>query len=446
MRTRAATYAAAGVQWGGGNSVYTSVRNGPEVPPGTAEQPEAPKRRGLLGGVGGTVVAMGMVSFLTDASAEMVTAVLPLFLILQIGLTPLQYGVVDGVYQGVTVLVRLVGGYLADRWRRPKLVCAAGYGLSAVSKLGLLGVGSATSTSLVLAVDRSGKGIRTAPRDAVIAASTKPALLGRAFGVHRSLDTAGAMLGPLLAFLVLLAVPGGFHSVFVVSFCVAVVGVAVLVVFVPDVRWQAQPGAPKVSGRAIAGLLKDRRLVALTVAAGLLGLVTVSDGFVYLSLQRRLEVPAEVFPLFLLGTSAVYLVLAIPLGRLADRIGRGKVFLAGHAGLVLLYLLLLAGAVPGWLTCAGSLALLGTYYAATDGVLSAGAAEILPAALRSSGLALVQSALAGGRLLSSLLFGLLWTVTGGQQGGLAAFTVALVVVLPVAMRLLSPRRAARVPA
>lgn len=421
--------------------MYTSVRNGPEIPPGEAEtgQPVATKRRRLLGGVGGTVVAMGMVSFLTDASAEMVTAVLPLFLILQIGLTPLQYGVVDGVYQGVTVLVRLVGGYLADRWRRPKLVCAAGYGLSAISKLGLLGVGSATSTSLVLAVDRSGKGIRTAPRDAVIAASTKPALLGRAFGVHRSLDTAGAMLGPLLAFLVLLAVPGGFHSVFVVSFCVAVLGVAVLVVFVPDVRWQALPGAPKVSGRAIAGLLKDRRLVALTVAAALLGLVTVSDGFVYLSLQRRLEVPAEVFPLFLLGTSAVYLVLAIPLGRLADRIGRGKVFLAGHSGLVLLYLLLLAGAVPDWLVCAGSLALLGTYYAATDGVLSAGAAEILPAALRSSGLALVQSALAGGRLLSSLLFGLLWTVTGGQQGGLVAFTIALVVVLPIAMRLLRPK-------
>ncbi|HEY6746395.1 MAG TPA: MFS transporter [Mycobacteriales bacterium] len=427
--------------------MYTSVRNGPEVPPGTAEPGDAAERPGgkkRLAGVGGTVVAMGMVSFLTDASAEMVTAVLPLFLILQIGLTPLQYGVVDGVYQGVTVLVRLAGGYVADRWRRPKLVCAAGYGLSAVSKLGLLGVGSATSTSLVLAVDRTGKGIRTAPRDAVIAASTRPGLLGRAFGVHRALDTAGAMLGPLLAFLVLLAVPGGFHSVFVVSFCVAVVGVAVLVVFVPDVRWQAPPGAAKVAGRAVAGLLKDRRLVGLTVAAGLLGLVTVSDGFVYLSLQHRLQVPAEVFPLFLLGTSSVYLVLAIPLGRLADRVGRARVFLGGHVGLVLLYLLLLTGAVPAWLACGGALALLGTYDAATDGVLSAGAAEILPPALRSSGLALVQSALAGGRLLSSLLFGLLWTVTGGQRGGLAAFTVGLVVVLPIAMRLL--RTKARVAA
>lgn len=414
--------------------MYTSVRNAPELPAGSPPPVRAVGRR-----VGGTVVAMGVVSFLTDASAEMVTAVLPLFLILQVGLTPLQYGVVDGIYQGASVLLRLVGGYVADRWRRPKVVCTVGYGLSALTKLGLLGVGSAASTSLVLAVDRSGKGLRTAPRDAVIAASTRPEFLGRAFGVHRAMDTAGAMLGPLLAFLVLLAVPGDYHPVFVTSFCLAVLGVAVLIVFVPDVRWTAEPGAARVRLRAIGGLLRDRRLRGLAIAAGLLGLVTVSDGFVYLTLQRRLDVPAEVFPLFLLVTSAVYLVLAVPLGRLADRVGRRTVFLAGHAGLVLLYVLLLAP-VPAWPACAGCLVLLGVYYAATDGVLSAGAAEILPAHLRASGLALVQTALAGGRLLSSLLFGLLWTVTGGQRSGLATFTVALLVVLPIAVRLLAPGR------
>ncbi len=244
--------------------MYTSVRNAPEVPPGDGDQavagqvteqlteaaPGTSRRRRITGQVGGTVIAMGAVSFLTDASAEMVTAVLPLFLILQVGLTPLQYGIVDGVYQGATVLVRLVGGYLADRWRRPKIVCTFGYGLSAVTKLGLLGVGSAASTSFVLAVDRAGKGIRTAPRDAVIAASTRPALLGRAFGVHRTLDTAGAMLGPLLAFLVLLAVPGGYHPVFVVSFGVAVLGVA---------RAGAVRAGHPVEGRARRGPGVDAR-------------------------------------------------------------------------------------------------------------------------------------------------------------------------------------------
>lgn len=424
--------------------MYTSVRNAPETPGGRGGVPgrTPPGRKRARAGsrVGGTVVAMGLVSFFTDASAEMVTAVLPLFLILQVGLTPLQYGVVDGIYQGVTVGVRLVGGYVADRWRRPKLVCGVGYGLSAVSKLGLLGVGSAASTSLVLAVDRSGKGLRTAPRDAIIATAADPALLGRAFGVHRALDTAGAMLGPLLAFAVLLAVPGGYDSVFVVSFCVALLGLAVLALFVPNVRWAAEPGQ-RATLRAVGRLLRDRRVLSLVVAAGLLALVTVSDGFVYLSLQRRLSVPAEVFPLFLLASSAVYLVLAVPVGRLADRVGRRTVFVAGHVGLLAVYGLLLAP-VPGWLACVGCLVLLGTYYAATDGVLAAGAAEILPAALRTSGLALVQTAVAGGRLLSSLLFGLLWTVTGGQSGALAVFLVALAVALPVAVRLLVPRKPA----
>ena len=419
------------VRWGE-LFVYTSVRNAPEVPEG---QSAAPQKSRLKARVGGTVVAMGMVSFFTDASAEMVTAVLPLFLILQVGLTPLQYGVVDGIYQGVSVLLRLVGGYVADRWRRPKVVCTVGYGLSAVTKLGLLGVGSAASTSLVLAVDRSGKGLRTAPRDAIIAASADPTMLGRSFGVNRALDTAGAMLGPLLAFLVLLAVPNGYSSVFVMSFCVALVGVALLVLVVPDIRWSPVEEAARASMRGIGRLLKDRRMLSLTVAAGLLGLVTVSDGFVYLSLQQRLQVPAEVFPLFLLASSAVYLVLAIPMGRLADRIGRKTVFVGGHAGLLGIYLLLL-GPTPDWLACAGALALLGAYYACTDGVLSASAAEILPASLRTSGLAVVQTALAGGRLFSSLLFGLLWTVTGGQRGALAAFAVALLVVLPLALKLL----------
>ena len=435
--------------------MYTSVRNAPETPDGEAAGPSPAdpvgsrsRRRGTRSGrsratatrVSGAVVAVGFVSFFTDASAEMVNAVLPVFLILAVGLTPLQYGVVDGLYQGATVLVRIVGGYLADRWRRPKLICGLGYGLSAVTKLGMLGVGSVASGSLVLSVDRAGKGLRTAPRDAIIAASTDRAGLGRAFGVHRSLDTAGAMLGPLLAFVMLRAVPGSYDSVFVTSFCIGVVGVAVLALFVPNVRWTAEPAHP-ASLRGVLRLTADRRVRGLMLAAGLLGLVTVSDGFVYLSLQHRLHTATEVFPLFLLASSGVYLLLAIPLGRLADRVGRGRVFLGGHVGLLVLYGLLLASA-PAWVTAVGCLALLGGYYAATDGVLSATAAAVLPEAVRGSGLSLVQTALAGGRLLSSLLFGLFWTEFGGQGRALVVFMVALAVTLPVAGWLLRPPRRA----
>lgn len=434
--------------------MYVSTRNHPELPEGGVRREDhRPVPPGRAGRVAGAVVAAGMVSFCTDASSEMVNAVLPLFLILQVGLTPLQYGFIDGVYQGVSVAVRLLGGFVADRWRRPKLVCLAGYGLSAVSRLGLLRVGSASATGLVVAVDRTGKGLRTAPRDAIIAASSAPAGFGRAFGTHRALDTAGAMLGPLLAFAILAGLPDSFDSVFVTSFWIAVVGLAVLVLFVPDVRLAGTgaggtgPGGTGAAAslRGAVGLVADRRMLALLAAATPLAALTVSDGFVYLTLQQRLSVATEEFPLFAVGMSAAYLLLAVPAGRLADRVGRWRVFLGGHVGLLAGYLLLLLTSA-GLATAAACLALLGCYYACTDGVLAAAAAELLPQHLRGSGIALVQSAVAGGRLVSSVLFGLLWTVLGGQGPALACFTVALAVDLPVAWLLASRTHGRPVPA
>ncbi|MBA2415571.1 MAG: MFS transporter [Geodermatophilaceae bacterium] len=137
--------------------------------------------------VGGTVFALGTVSLLTDVSSEMVAAVLPIYLTIALGLSPLAFGVIDGVYHGATVFVRLAGGYVSDRIGRPKAVAQVGYGLSAVTKLGFISAGSqAGALTVMVALDRSGKGIRTAPRDALIAGSVHPSILGRAFGVHRA--------------------------------------------------------------------------------------------------------------------------------------------------------------------------------------------------------------------------------------------------------------------
>lgn len=419
--------------------MYVSTKNAPDLPPGGIEAGGAPSRTPRAGKVGGAVIAVGMVSFFTDVSSEMVSAVLPLFLIVQVGLTPLQYGLVDGLYQGATVAVRLAGGYLADRWRRPKLICGLGYGLSAVTKLGFMRVGSASGIGAMVALDRTGKGIRTAPRDAIIAASADRAVLGRAFGVHRSLDTAGAMAGPFLAFALLYAVPGSYDSVFFTSFWIAVLGLAVLVLYVPDVRVRPARQARQqrqVTPRAALRLVADRRVAALVAVAGLLGLLTVSDGFVYLTLQRRLSVSADMFPLMVAGMSASYLLLAVPAGRLADRYGRWRTFLTGHVALLGAYLVLL-GTANGLLTCLTVLALLGAFYAATDGVLAATAADLLPDELRGTGIALVQTAVAAGRLVSSVVFGLLWTTLGGQTQALRVFTVALTLGLPAAWLLFS---------
>src|SRR3954447_16421039 len=185
--------------------------------------------------VGGTVLLLGTCSLLTDISSEMVSAILPLYLVATLGFSPLQYGFVDGLYQGASAIVRLISGFLGDRLNRHKSVAAFGYGLSAVCKLGLAMVGGALGgLSALILLDRTGKGIRTAPRDAMISLTAPKEELGLAFGVHRAMDTAGAMIGPLIAFLILLMLPQGYNSIFFLSFCFALIGLAILVLFVQN--------------------------------------------------------------------------------------------------------------------------------------------------------------------------------------------------------------------
>ncbi|MEV6502327.1 MFS transporter [Streptomyces prunicolor] len=414
-----------------------------------------------------TVFALGAVSLITDVSSEMVTAVLPLYLVTGLGLSPLGFGLLDGIYNGFSALVRLAGGHLADRGGgRHKWVAGIGYAVSAACKPLLLLAHTLTPIGLILAADRTGKGLRTAPRDALISLSSTPENRGRAFGVHRAMDTAGALLGPLVAFLILRATVDGYDAVFTVSFCVAVVGVLVLVLFVPGSSSTAAPRTEKavrekavrerVVGeraveeqavgekavgektvrptlRAAFALLARRDLRLITVCALLLGLATVSDSFVYLLLQRRLGVPDRWFALLPVGTAAAFLLLAVPLGRLADHVGRWRVFLGGHGALLLAYALLLTS----WHGTALPYAVLllhGAFYAATDGVLMAVASDSVPEQLRSSGLALVQTGQAAARFMCSLGFGAAWTLWGDRTA-LMASAVALAVCAAFAFTL-----------
>lgn len=373
--------------------------------------------------VAGTVVALGIVSLITDVSAEMVTAVLPLYLVVGLGLSPLQFGFLDGLYTGATAITRLAGGHVADRWQRRKTVAAVGYGLSALAKLGLLVAGSSVAAiGGVLATDRVGKGIRTAPRDALISLNSHPENLGRSFGVHRALDTTGALAGPIVAFGLLSLTVGSYDSVFVTSFCIAVVGLVVLVLFVGE-RAAVTTSRATVSIRAAFGLLGAAPFRRVCACATLLGLVTVSDAFLYLLLQRRLDLAIELFPLLPLGSALTYLIFAVPLGRLADSWGRWRVFLSGYVVLAVVYGLLLGpiGGLPLLMAC---LILHGTYYAATDGILAAVGSSVLPDHLRSSGLALLMTGQSLGRLSASIAFGALWTV-GGPELALVVASVAL---------------------
>lgn len=387
-----------------------------------------PRRMGWSG-IGPNVLYLGLTSLFTDLSAEMVTTVLPIYLVFALHRTPLQFGIIDGLYQGAAAVVRLGGGLLADRYRRDREVAAVGYGLSAACKLGLLAAGNAwTLLSAVVVLDRVGKGLRTAPRDALISLSSAPERLALAFGVHRALDTAGALLGPLVAFGVLALLPDAYDVVFVTSFCLALVGLGTLLLFVenPAEDRPARLRSP-VSLRAAVGLLRGPRYRAMMLTGSALSLVTMGDAFLYLSLQRRLALDVTFFPLLYVATALAYLLLAIPVGRLADRIGRGRVFLGGHVFLLLAYLGLLLPDI-GLAAAVACLGLLGGFYAATDGVLMAVASGTLPVRLRTSGLALLTTATGLARFVASVSFGLVWS-GWGLEAAVVLFAVGLLAAL-----------------
>ncbi|MFF1644070.1 MFS transporter [Streptomyces sp. NPDC058240] len=387
-----------------------------------------PRSSGAGRRVPGTVLALGTVSLVTDISSEMVTAVLPLYLVLGLGLSPLQFGFLDGLFNGAAAVVRLLGGYAADRGRGHKRVAGLGYALSALSRIGLLLAGGATAgIAAALATDRVGKGIRTAPRDALITLSSPPETLGRSFGVHRAMDTTGALLGPLAAFALLWATADAYDAVFVVSSCVGLLGVLLLVLYVPGHQPAPPPLNPAPRRRKAFGALRDPAFRRILAAASLLGAATVGDAFVYLLLQRRLDLPISWFPLLPLGAAACYLLLAVPAGRIADRVGRRLPFLYGHLALLGVYATLLTPiGGPALLLLVPVLALLGVFYATTDGVLMALAGPVLPADGRAGGLAVLQTGQALARMLAAAGFGAAWTLWGPGPALWAAVSALLV--------------------
>jgi len=397
-----------------------------------------PRARVSWTSVAPTVLLLGATSLFADISSEMVSTTLPLYLLITLRISPFNVALMDGIYQSAAVLVRVASALVADRWRRPKQVAATGYGLSAVCKLGFLAVGSNWGgIANVLLLDRIGKGIRTAPRDAMIAASSARRQLATAFGVHRAMDTAGAMLGPLLAMVILAASGQNFDAIFVVSFCIAVIGVAVIVLFVdnPPIESIERNGgrlddaggdrASRLTLGSIGTLLRQSEFRSLIVVGTALSAATVSDSLLYLALRERLPLSTGVFPLLYIGTALAFMTLAIPAGRLADRFGARIVFVIGYGLLAAVYGLLLLPTV-NYAVAALILIVLGCYYAATDGVLMALASRMLPGDLRATGLALLTTGTGLARLLASALYGIVWSAYGAERalivflGGLAA--------------------------
>ena len=385
------------------------------------------------------VIWIGMTSLLTDLATEMVGSVLPAFLFSVLLLPPLMVGFMDGLYQGAAAILRLPTGIWADKYQHHKQVAALGYGMSVVAKVGLL---LSLQWGLLIALigvgmDRVGKAVRTAPRDVLIAAHAHKDQQGAAFGLHRAMDAVGALAGPLLAFCILAASPENYELLLVVSLVFAVLGYLALQLKVPSLKDIPRKDLSKVtsapsasSWRMLFQRLKAQRAYwVLLGCATALSLGLVSDGMLYLYLQQSAQVPSSWMPLFYSGTALIFVLLAYPVGKLADRVGAKWIVIGGHALVVLWYLVMLH--VPKMVGVGGTLLVMGFFYAATDGVLMAQAALLLPESVRTTGLALLGALMGLGRMLSSTLFGAMWQWQG-QSTAFWVFSVVLAVAVLLA--------------
>jgi MFS family permease len=270
----------------------------------------------------------------------------------------------------------------------------------------------------------------------LISLSSAKNKLATSFGVHRAMDSVGAMLGPLIAFGILFLAPARFDAVFVVSTLFAILGLAVLVLNVEGKPRRAPREGSPPRLRAAAALLKDRSFAPLLLAAAGLSIASVSDAMIYVGLQRTIDFAPAVFPLLYVMTAISFMALAIPVGQLADRVGKVPVLLVGQALLFVVYGVLLMTSV-GYLALIVCLVALGGYFAATEGVLTALAGAVLPEELQASGIGILITVLSLGRLVSSVAFGALWFAIGLHSAVLifaAGLGVAIALAAPLLLR------------
>jgi MFS family permease len=355
------------------------------------------------------VWVLGFVSMLMDVSSEMIHSLLPLYLTVGLGASALTVGIIEGVAESTALIVKVFSGALSDRLRKRKVITAAGYGLAALSKP-LFAL--ATGPMLVFVarfLDRIGKGIRGAPRDALIADLTPKDQRGAAFGLRQSLDTVGAFAGPLLAMALMLAWHDDFRAVFWVAVIPAILSFGLIVFAVREPATVGDDKAEKVRFERATLKKLGRAFWAVTAAGTALTLARFSEAFLILRAQD-LGLAVALAPLVLVGMNVVYSATAYPVGKLSDRMSPHLFLFTGIAMLIAsdVVLALAAGMVP----LAIGIALWGLHMGFTQGLLSAMVAQASPAALRGTAFGVFNLASGIAMLAASALAGALWQFAG----------------------------------
>lgn len=380
----------------------------------------------MFSGITGNVLVLGLVSFFTDVSSEMIYPLLPLFLSSVLGAGPAFLGVIEGVAESTASLLKLGSGVVSDRIARRKGLVLFGYGLSSLMRPL---IGSATSPLMVLLIragDRVGKGVRTSPRDALIADSVDPGLRGKAYGFHRSMDHAGALLGPLLATGLLAYLVSDLRQLFWLAALPGVVAVALIVWKVREVEHPGERSpAPVRLALLPAGPLRRYLLVLFLFTLG-----NSSDAFLLLK-AGQLGVPLLRIPLLWSFFHLVKMLASMPFGALSDRVGRRGVIVAGWVVYALSYLgfALAVTELQIWLL----FAFYGLFYGLTEGVEKALLVDLSNPVLRGAAFGWYNFAVGAGALPASLLFGLIWQ----RMGAVAPFVFGAVLATLAALLLIT---------
>ncbi|MCC6441889.1 MAG: MFS transporter [Armatimonadetes bacterium] len=372
------------------------------------------------------VWGMGLVSFFTDFSTEMIYPLLPVFLTGTLHASVRFLGAVEGIAESTASLLKLFSGWLSDRLGCRKPIVLAGYTLSSLSKPLVAAAFAPWHVLLIRFADRTGKGIRTAPRDALIADSVGKEERGKAFGLQRTMDHAGAIAGPLVASGLLVALNGNYRLVFALSIIPALLCLAVLAFFVREIPPRGdRKEPPKLTLKPFDSRFKVYLLIVFLFTLG-----NSSDAFVLLR-AREMGIVTALIPIIWVALHIVKMITSMPAGILSDRIGRRGLIITGWAVYALVYAGFAVGNAP--LHAWALFLLYGLYFGCTEGVEKAFVADLVPAEIQGTAYGVFNFAIGIGALPASLLMGWLWQRAGHAAAFGAGAALALAASLLMAL-------------
>lgn len=381
------------------------------------------KKKPLLG-VGSNIVALGVVSFFTDVSSEMIFPILPIFLTSILGASTAAVGLIEGIADSMSSIFDIFVGYFSDKFKRRKDFVIAGYGLSSITKVGFALSTTWWQVLITRGVERVGKGLREAPRDSIIAASVNEKTRGRAFGLHRAMDTGGAVVGPILAYFILLWLGQGsnaYYSVFYAAIIPAFIAVAILILFVREPRKPVEIKRKHPFWDSLRQTSqKYRKFLAVSV---FFSLAYFSFAFFIVRATDIGVQPATVLLMYVLY-NIMYMLFSVPVGVLSDRIGRKPVIVGSFA----LYGLICLGFAYAslWWQAAILFAVYGVFVATDDSVNKAYIADMEPDRIRGMAMGAYNTATAAAYLPASIVVGILWAAMGPVVGFGVAAVIAII--------------------